>query len=152
MIRVVLAVLLTVGLLAVSLPAVDRAAAERTARVVETDVERMERATNDLLAAEDPTAPGVAGARRVVALRVPAAPLGRTGAVVVVEPGDPGRVFYRFDGNPPRNRSLGVPIRTPDGPIRLDAGGRYELALSPVSMPTATGPRVVVAVVVVGRS
>lgn len=73
MIRVVLAVLLTVATVAAALPAVEDARRTRTADVVESDAERIVRAARALVRGDDATAPGVPGAQRVLALRVPRA-------------------------------------------------------------------------------
>lgn len=66
MIRVVLAVLLTVALLATVTPAIDESRTSRTAIHLDRVTERVEQAANSLVAHEDPTAPGTLGARRLV--------------------------------------------------------------------------------------
>lgn len=71
MIRVVIAVLLTAGLLAVSLPALDAARADRATARIDRFAHRLTTVTTELATSETPVRPTVAGAHRVVELRLP---------------------------------------------------------------------------------
>lgn len=130
MIRTVLAVVLATVLLAVATPAIDDGRTARTATHLNRVVDRIERAVRSLYAHEDPTRPPVAGARRIVAFRLPTSSWTATGATLRIDgPGD--RIGYRIDGRPPRWVSLrGVDLRTPTGPVALEAPGRHRLVLS----------------------
>jgi len=134
-IRVVLAAALAVALLAASLPAVDDARADRTATALDASLERVERATADLATSEAPTAAGVAGARRVVAVRLP--PSSWTSAPVAWlslggRPGGPPAdvLAYSVADRPPETVDVeGVDLVTPDGPVVLREPGRHAVAL-----------------------
>ncbi len=90
MIRVVLAVLLAASVLAVALPAVDDARTTRTSGAMASAAERVSRAGRALVAGDDPTAPTVPGARRVVTVRVPADSWGQRGLQSVTIRGERG--------------------------------------------------------------
>lgn len=130
MIRVVLAVLLAVALLAAATPAIDESRTARTTIHLDRVTERVERAAHSLTAHEDPTRPSVGGARRLVKFRL----LERSWTAVSASlwlDGDEDEVGYRLAGKPPRRTTLrGVDLRTPNGRITFDAGGRYRLDLS----------------------
>jgi hypothetical protein len=129
-----------VALLGVAVPAVEDGSVERTAIRLDATAERVERTARTLVAAEDPSIPGVSGARRVVEFRLPAdgwgdAPVsffavgGRPGG-----PGDENVVAYRIDGEATRTVRLpGLDVRTPAGPVVFRGSGRRRLVLSLVS-------------------
>lgn len=130
MIRTVLAVVLTVALLAAAIPAVNEGREARTATHLDGVTERVERAARSLLAHDDPTPPDVAGARRVVDLRLPARSWTAAGATLRID-GAADLIAYRVaDGRPRRASLRGVDLRTPGGPVVLRASGRHRLALS----------------------
>ena len=130
MIRTVLAVLLTVALLAAVTPAVDEGREQRTAIHLDRAVDRIDRAARSLHAHEDPTAPGVAGARRLVSVRLPERSWTAVGARLWID-GERDSVGYRLDGGRARRTRLpGVDLRTPDGRVVLDGGSRRHLELS----------------------
>lgn len=130
MIRVVLAVVLTVVLLAAATPAIDEGKTARTAIHLDGATDRLDRAARSLLAHEDPTRPSVAGARRIVTLRLPARSWTASEATLRID-GGADRLAYRVgDGRPRRTILRGVDLRTPDGPISLRTPGRHRLVLS----------------------
>ncbi|SDZ88296.1 hypothetical protein SAMN04488065_0988 [Haloplanus vescus] len=130
MIRVVLAVLLTVALLAAVTPAIDESRTSRTAIHLNRVTERVARAANSLVAHEDPTAPGVPGARRLVRLRLLERSWTAVDASLWVD-GEDDQIGYRLAGERPHRTTLReIDLRTPNGPIRFDAAGRYRLELS----------------------
>lgn len=130
MIRVVLAVLLTVALLAAVTPAIDEGRERRTAIHLDRAVDRIDRAARSLRAHEDPTAPGVAGARRLVSVRLPERSWTAVSARLWID-GEHDRIGYRLDGRRTRRMRLrGIDLRTPDGRIVVDGGSRRRLELS----------------------
>ncbi|WP_251344190.1 DUF7311 family protein [Haloplanus halophilus] len=130
MIRVVLSVLLAVALLAVAVPGVDEGRRARTATELGGVTDRVERAVRSLLAREDPTRPGVTGARRIVRYRLPSRSWVAAGATLRID-GDRDRIGYRIGDRPPRWRPLpGVDLRTPSGPVVVERPGRHRLVVS----------------------
>jgi len=129
-IRIVLAVLLTVALLAAVTPAIDEGRSARTATHLDGVTDRVERAVRSLRAHEDPTRPSVAGARRIVRFRLPGRSWTAVGASLWID-GDHDLIGYRLDGGRPHRRTIrGVDLRTPDGPVVFEGAGRYRLVLS----------------------
>lgn len=130
MIRVVLAVCLTVALLAAVTPAIDEARETRTAINLGRVVDRIEGAARSLRAHEDPTPPDVAGARRVVRFSLPARSWTAVGARLWID-GERDTIGYRLDGRRAhRTRLRGVDLRTPAGRVVVDGSARYRLDLS----------------------
>ncbi|WP_440991024.1 DUF7311 family protein [Haloarchaeobius baliensis] len=138
MIRVVLAVAVTLALFAVAAPAAADAREYRSDRIVATDLTAMERAGTALLGLEDPTPSPGTGPRRFVTLRVPGdswstAPVDWValgGRPDVAHP-DPRVVAYALAGGDPRTVELPFPLVTgADGPLVLEGSGRFELRLS----------------------
>jgi len=129
-IRTVLAVLLTVALLAAVTPAVDEGRERRTAIHLDRVVDRIDRAARSLHAHEDPTAPDVAGARRIVSVRLPERSWTAVGARLWID-GERDLIGYRLDGGRARRTRLpGVDLRTPGGRLVVDGGSRRRLELS----------------------
>jgi hypothetical protein len=149
-IRAVISVVLAAALLAVALPAVDDAAATRTAATVEADAERLRDVATALAATDDAVPAGRPGAHRVVAVRLPPDSLatvpvdhlavgGRPGAesgspdpsTAAAEPPDdtPDLLAYRLAGRPTRTVRVPVDLRTPDGPVVLRGAGTHRLTL-----------------------
>lgn len=137
MIRLVVATLLTVALLGVSLPAIEEGRASRTDALVGDELDRFERTATELRREDDPVAPGAAGARRLVTVRVPGDSW--TGTRTTVELGTTagptdGLAWSR--GGTTRRRPLPFDLRVveggtlrPDGtPLELGPG-RPQLAL-----------------------
>jgi hypothetical protein len=155
--RVVLAVVLAIALLAVALPAVERARTQRSADLAEGSLARVaERATG--LAATDAATDGGA-ARRVVSVTVPAGGPGTAPVAYLAVGGAPDCatprdasggdvVAYRLRGGPTRVRHLAVDLRVrtggrlrdDDDPLVLRDDARLVLSL----VGTDGGSRVVV--------
>jgi hypothetical protein len=134
-IRVVVAAALAVALLAASLPAIEDARIERTATDLDATLSRVERAAADLATNEAPTPGDLAGARRIVDVRLP--PPSWTSAPVTWvslggRPGGPPAdvLAYRIAGRPPDVIDLrGVDLIVPEGPVVLRDAGRHAVAL-----------------------
>lgn len=130
MIRTVLAVLLSVALLAAVVPGIDEGRRARTATHLDDATDRIERAAHSLRAHEDPTRPPVTGARRIVRVRVPTASWSAAGATLRIE-GDGDRIGYRLEGRPPHWTTLrSLDLRTPAGPVVLERPGEHRLVVS----------------------
>lgn len=124
MIRAVLAVALAAALLAAALPAVESAAADRTAAALERDIDRVERAGASLLADDAP------GARRVVTVSLPADSLAAVGVdAFVLACGRRCTVRYTLDNGVSRTRRLELPLATPDGAVLFATPGDHRLTL-----------------------
>lgn len=147
MIRVLLALILTVALAGVGFQAIERGRVDRTTARLDDAADRLIRAASLLVARDDPTAAGVPGARRVVRIDLPdgslaAAPVasfavnGTDGAAAAG-----GWIRYRATGARPARIRVPVDLRTPDGPVVLAGGGRRRLTLRFVA---DGGPGVVV--------
>ena len=147
MIRVLLALVLTVALAGVAFQAIERGRTDRTATRLDAAADRLRRAAALLVARDDPTAAGVPGARRVVGIDLPgrslaAAPVAAfavNGTDGTAEPG--GWIRYRVRGGRPTRVRVPADLRTPDGPVVLRGGGRRRLRLRLVA---DDGPAVVV--------
>lgn len=124
MIRALLAVSLAAALLAASLPAIESAAADRTAAALDRDVGRLERGGESLLAADDP------GARRVLTVTLPADSLVAVGVERFAVDCEPTcAVRYSLQNGASRTRRLSLPLVTPDGPVRFGTPGDHRLRL-----------------------
>lgn len=147
MIRVVLALILTVALAGVAFQAIERGRVDRTTARLDAAADRLVRAASLLVDRDDPTAVGVPGARRVVRLDLPgqslaAAPVASfavNGSDGAAEAG--GWIRYRVRGTRPTRVRVPADLRTPDGPVVLRGDGRHRLALRLVA---DGGPAVVV--------
>lgn len=129
MIRAVLAVVLTVALLAAATPAIDQGRQARTATHLDGVVDRIGRAVRSLLAHEDPTRPGVVGPRRIVRFRLPSSSWTAVGVSLRID-GERDIVSYRLDGQPPSDTTFQrVDLRTPTGPV-VYGPGRHRLVVS----------------------
>lgn len=116
-VRVVLAVLLTAGLLAVGLPAAERATQGHAATRLDGTATALDAAAERLARRNDATRHG--DARRVVTARVPAG-----GALRIEEIG----IAWRVDGGPWHHLRPRVPLDVTDGPLHLDRG-RHRIRL-----------------------
>lgn len=124
MIRALLAVALAAALLAASLPAIESAAADRTAAELDRDAARLERAGASLLADDDP------GARRVVTVSLPADSLVAVGVHAFAVDCNPGcAVRYTLQNGVTRTRRLALPLAFPDGVVRFGTPGEHRLTL-----------------------
>lgn len=135
MLRAVLAVVLATALLGASLPAVDRARQDHSGTTVRTELDRVERAANSLIDADDPTIVGT-GARRVVTVRLPKESWTDAGTDAVSfassHEGPGGRLAWTVRGGMRHVRHLpNVPLRTATGdPLTLRSAGNHRLVLS----------------------
>lgn len=130
MIRLVLAVLIAVVLLAASLPAVEHAGEERSEVQTRAAIDDLDRAATDLARTEE-AAPGTAGAQRVVTVELPASGF-TTAEVRSLTIAPTNRSYsYRVEGRDARTVRGTVPTYASDGrPIELAAGERHRLRLS----------------------
>lgn len=128
MIRLLVAVLLAVALLAASLPAIDYAGEERSEALTRAAIDDVDAAATDLARSEE-AAPGTAGARRVVTVELPR-PAFAAAAVRRVAISPTNRSYsYRVEGRTNRTVRGTVPVYTTDGrPLELGAG-RHRLVL-----------------------
>ncbi|PSP86196.1 ABC transporter [Halobacteriales archaeon QS_1_68_17] len=151
MLRAVLAVVLAGALLAVSLPAIDDARADRTAAHLRSEAGEFERELGTLVAGDDAVRPGKPGARRVISLRLPRRSFAAAGVEVLRinssgAAGRPGstRIVWHLAGG--RNGSLTIDVARVqradgDGPLVLREPGTHRLA---ASLRRTSGGRVVV--------
>jgi hypothetical protein len=117
--RVVLAVLLALALLAVAAPAVEDARTDRTATALDTAGDRVAATADRLVATSDPAARGTA-ARRHLRLTVPTrGPGARAGALRLRD----GRVEWRVDGGDWHARPVSRLV-VPDGPLVVRGAAR----------------------------
>ncbi len=121
MIRVVVAVLLAAGLLAVSLPALDTARSDRATARIDRFGHRIAVAAAELADSEAPVRPGVAGARRSVGVERPpesvtVAPI--TSLLVRCHPAGDIELGFNVDGQP---KSVRVPV---PAPVAIEGHGR----------------------------
>lgn len=145
MLRVVLAVALATAVLAVSLPAIDTASTDRTDATIRAEVDALETAVRDLQRNDGAVPQGTNGARRVVAVRLPArgwtsarleylAIGGQIGGCQVDRNGT--TVTWRVEGGRTGTRRLaGVAVEHAgdagdDGPLVLREPGTHRLALA----------------------
>lgn len=144
MIRYVLAVLLAVALLAVAVPASERAAAIRASDSVERSVAALERAATSLLD-ERPTPAGVRAPQRSVTVKFPTESLAsaRLRSFVVDRVGSGSLVRYAVAGRPTRRIHVDAPLVAPDGG-RVDLGRPTGEVTFVLSLQREAGRRVVV--------
>ncbi|MFB6160011.1 MAG: hypothetical protein ABEJ61_02420 [Haloferacaceae archaeon] len=135
MIRVALAAVLLVAVAGVAVQAIDAGRRDRTATRLDAATERLTRAARLLADRDDPTAPGVVGARRVVTVRLPDRALASAPVESFAVVGAHDRVTYRLPGGRPRRTDVPVDLRTPDGPVSLHAPGHHRLVLGLVGPP-----------------
>ncbi|WP_054583605.1 hypothetical protein [Halolamina pelagica] len=119
-----MAIALAAALLSAALPAVESAAADRTASALDRDVDRIERAGASLLADDDP------GGRRVLTISVPAGSLVAAGVDSVTLRCRPDCVVrYVLGSGTVRTRRIELPLVTPDGAVRFGTPGDHRLVL-----------------------
>ncbi len=162
MIRVVVAVVLTAAVLAVSLPAIDHAATSRSDALAAGEADRLVATIEDFAAREDALA-GDDPARRLVTVHVPEASVTAAPVEFELHAGSEPQVVYRIDEGVDRPTAIDVPIAVDaaaitagdegpsegenrtladDGVLTLSEGGPHELRLKLVS--TRDGTVVVV--------
>ena len=146
MLRVVVAVALSMALLTVSLPALETARRDHSAQRVTGELDGLTAAIEDVHAREGAVPDGTAGARRVVTLRLPARTWTDAGVEYVAvggrldrsPPGEGDEVdlSWQVTGRQPRERRIhgvAVEARTDaggDGPLVLREPGTHRLAIT----------------------
>ncbi|GAB3686220.1 hypothetical protein GCM10028857_17940 [Salinarchaeum chitinilyticum] len=134
MIRVVVTVLLAIALLAASMPAVEHAGADRSEEQLRSGVRNLDAAATALAESEE-AVPGTVGARRTVAVRIPAADIGAAGVERFAISGSDRRYAFRVEGRDETVRFGTVPVHTLDGePLVLREPGTHELVLALVEI------------------
>lgn len=130
MIRVVAAVVLAAVLVAASLPAIEDARTDRTATMMDADVERVGEAAKSLLATDE-AVEGDRGARRTVRLRLPAQSLTRAGVVRFALDCEEYCVagYELADGTVVRRLLTELPLRPPPGGLHIGRAGVHRLVL-----------------------
>jgi len=125
--RVLLAVAIAAALLAVSLPAVETARADRTAAALDRTVERIASDASSLHADDDADA----GARRVVPVTLPRATVTATGVdQFAIGCRDRCAVRYQLsNGRHATHRMPSVPLVTPAGRVAFSKPGTHRLVL-----------------------
>lgn len=124
MIRALLAVALATALLAASVPAVESAAADRTAATLDRDIGRLQTAGESLLADED------VGGHRTLTVSLPTERLTAAGVDSFTIGCRPVcAVRYVLANGVARTRTFSLPLVTPDGPVRLSRPGEHRISL-----------------------
>lgn len=141
MIRVVLAVVLTLALLATSLPAIESARIDRTERVLQDDIAGVDDAAMDLRRTDEHV--DGPGARRVVEIELPEHGWTAAGVEQVTIPGNGTPPSYRIAERPGRVVGTESKLVRPEDrePITLRNPGRHRLLLT---LSERDGERVVV--------
>ncbi len=124
MIRVVLAVALSVALLGASLPAAERAERDRNAAVATDELEDLARVADRLAAENDPVVPSATPATATVVVAPPAPTLTDGGRIVVAD----GRLAWVPATGDNRSADPAARLRTP-APLVLADRTRLRLAL-----------------------
>lgn len=146
MIRVVLAVLLSVALLAVSTTALSHAQDRRANHLAGGTLADLRDAVVDLHRTDAVVGHADDAAKRVLEVEVPAGGIANTRVSYVAIGGVPGRavpndtderdvVAYRLRGGPVRRRWIPVDLRVPARGSRDDGGGGSIVGLAPDSKP-----------------
>lgn len=134
MIRVVVTVLLALALVAASLPAIAHVAADRSDAQVRAGIDDLDAAATDLARSEE-AVPGTEGARRVVAVEIPAEGLSAAAVAHVTIAPDGRRYRYRIGGRSAESVRGTVPVYTLDGEaLVLRDAGRHRLVLALVDV------------------
>ncbi|SFS66264.1 DUF7311 family protein [Halostagnicola kamekurae] len=137
MIRYVLAVTLTVGLLLLSIPAIDAASERRTERQLEAATADLETAAVSLFESEEVSHAGAPPPRRTVALSLPKSSI-MTAPVATLRiervHDETSIVTYAAEGRPKRREAVAVPIvsrgsRANESAALGDASGDVTLVL-----------------------
>ncbi|MFT4923559.1 MAG: hypothetical protein ACI8XM_002786 [Haloarculaceae archaeon] len=141
MLRVVVAVVLAGALLAVSLPVVETARIDHAETRVATALDRLDVRATRLDDRNDPTRPGLSGARRTLTLHLPSRSWGSAGLDYLAIPGPDGeiprqgasadaRITWRVTGG---NRSAHRPslrLVGPEGGLLVRQGGTRRVVLT----------------------
>ncbi|QLH80154.1 DUF7311 family protein [Halosimplex pelagicum] len=124
MIRVVLAVILTVVLVGIAMPAIDHAAGVNSDRRVGSVAEQFERTAVELTESEDLPPRGVRGPQRVLDVTFPTPSLTATAVLKfrIERQGSTNHsvLTYRVGGRPERTRQIDAPVvNADDGTLKL---------------------------------
>lgn len=142
MIRVVVAALLALAILAAAMPAIESARQDRTEAQVEAAIDDIDEAAVDLTRSEEPVKHGP-GAKRVVTVKIPAAGFAAADVEYLRIGADDGRYEFRIEDRRQRARHGRIPVHGSDGePVVLSEPGTHRLALRLVA--DGSGTRVVV--------
>lgn len=130
MIRLVVAALLAVALVAVALPVVEQTARDRSDAEVRAGVDEVD-GTATRLARTDETVPGTDGARRTVSVDLPASDVVAAGVRHLAIDPDEDAYRYRVEGASERSVQSSVPLETASGEsLELTDPGTHRLVLS----------------------
>lgn len=142
MIRYVLAVLLTVALVATASAGLERASAVRGEQQVETELAKIDAAAVSLMEADDVPPPGQVGPRRVVTLDLPEGGLttASVDGLVFEREANATIVRYRFDGRQPQSMLIDAPIvNAAASEQRIELGGRASTVTMALVLTRSTG-------------
>lgn len=128
MIRVVIAVGLTVALFGAAMPAIDTAQVDRTERVLQADLQAIDAAATTLADEEELTPPGMAGPQRVQTITLyQQTPTQRAVQRVTITRSE---LRYQLAEGPAGTVPLETNITTPGGaPLVFETPGTYQLRL-----------------------
>ncbi|MEF8781870.1 MAG: hypothetical protein V5A39_03095 [Haloarculaceae archaeon] len=137
MLRVVVAVALAAALLGASMPAVDAARVDNAEARVGAEIEGLARTAERLQKRNDPSPPGVPGARRTVTLHMPGPSWGSASLDYLSIPGSAARpgasdhttVTWRVQGGRRVTRRLSVPLSGPGTGLTIQGGGSRRIVL-----------------------
>lgn len=134
MLRVLVAVALSVALLAASMPAIQTARVDHAHDRMEMEVDSLVATASRLQERNDPAPHGLTGARQTVELRLPDAGWTAAPVAYLEIPGpaselSPGTVRYRVAEGRERTRSTAAPVVGPPGGLRLDSATGHRLRL-----------------------
>lgn len=137
MLRVVVAVALAAALLGASMPAVDTARVDHAEAKMAAEVDRLAAAAERLRERNDPSPPGVPGARTEVRLHLPGSSWGTASLDYLSIPGavaDSGganytEITWRVEGGRRTTRKLSTPLVGSGGGLRLEGDGSRRVVL-----------------------
>lgn len=131
-VRTTVAVALALGLLAVSLPVVERARVDHSAAAIAGEIERLERSGSALAAANEVVPDDGTPARTRLTLWLPRRSWGDSGVDFVRFPAGtdgPDVIWRAGDGAVRRHTAPEFPLSGPPGGLVLGDGGRHRLVL-----------------------
>lgn len=134
MLRVVVAVALAVSLLGVATPAVETARVDHAEARLDAELEALAATAARLEERNDPTPPGVRGARRTTTLHVPGSSWATAGLDSLTVPGPSddhphGVVRYRVAGGQEKIRWVSAPLVGPPEGFSIEGGGTRRVVL-----------------------
>lgn len=137
MLRVVVAVALGAALLGASMPAIDTSRVDHAEARVGAEIDGLAGTAERLRARNDPSPPGVPGARRTVTLHLPGPSWGSASLDYLSIPGPPTgaemadhtTVAWRVEGGRRVSRRLSVPLVGPGDGLTIEGGGSRRIVL-----------------------